>query len=917
MRKLLLSLPLLSLLSFNGISQVFYTETFDGAACAATSGCDPSLVSWTTTITGAEGSTPNRFYVSCQENGNAAGACGSGCGTDQSLHVGNVAGSPAGAFFCPSGDCGAAYDASPGCEANRRAESPVIDCSAAAGISISFVYMEQGEGTNDDAQLWYNDGVTWTMINTLAKTPLGGCAPQGQWTAFTTTLPASADGNPNVRIGFSWVNNGNNVGTDPSFAVDDITLTSTSVAGPVAGFTFSPASPCVGDVVTFTNTSTGSAPLTFGWSFAGGTPATSTATNPTTTFSTPGPHTVILIVQDGGGNLDTISQVVTVNACTSPVAGFTFSPASPCTGQTVNFTNTTTGTAPFTYSWTFPSGSPATSTATNPSVSWAAPGTYTITLIASDGGGGSPDTVTQTITVVTCTGPIANFTFSPSPICAGSPVTFTNTTTGGSFVASNWTFVGAVPNSGTGLVTQTTTWATPGTYTVQLIATTTTGTDTMTTTVTVINCATPPVANFTFTNPICITQCIPITNTSTSSAGTFTSQWTFAGGTPASSTSNNPGTICFNTLGTFNITLIVTDANGSDTLTQAITVNNCTVAPTADFTAPDTICRGQCINFTDLSGGTPTSWTWSFGGGTPASSTVQNPASICFNSPGTFMVTLVASNSMGSSSVNKPIVVINCSPPLTSFVTNGTVICVGDCITVDNTTFNGTTYSWSFPGAVPSSSTAAEPGEVCYTSSGTFDITLIATNAFGSDTMTQMVIVDTVPIIEAFPDEVSVSLGGSLDMYAVANGSVDWNWVTIDTNSLDTTTLSAVVATPSAPGTIVYYVYATGANGCSNVDSVIVVVELTDVIGVPNAFSPNGDGFNDFLNVLGPGISKMKIVIYNRYGQQVFESSDQAKGWDGTHNSKDVDPGVFGFYLEYTLENGTTGFQKGNITLIR
>ena len=56
---------LLSFFSFNAKAQIFYTETFDGTACAATSGCDPSLVSWTTTSLAGNGGNANKFYVSC------------------------------------------------------------------------------------------------------------------------------------------------------------------------------------------------------------------------------------------------------------------------------------------------------------------------------------------------------------------------------------------------------------------------------------------------------------------------------------------------------------------------------------------------------------------------------------------------------------------------------------------------------------------------------------------------------------------------------------------------------------------------------------------------------------------------------------------------------------------------------------
>ncbi len=211
-------------------AQVFWSENFDGTSCAAGSGCDPTLVAWSITNTGTNGATANTWYVSGQECGNAAGSCGSTCSGDQSLHIGNVAGSSAAAFWCPNGDCGASYDASSSAEqTDKRAESPVIDCSGQSNITVNFNYIENGQGTQDNAEFWYFDGSIWTMLLDLPKTST--CfSGQGQWTAIATiNLPASANNNPNVKIGFRWVNNGDGVGTDPSFAVDDITLTNNTV----------------------------------------------------------------------------------------------------------------------------------------------------------------------------------------------------------------------------------------------------------------------------------------------------------------------------------------------------------------------------------------------------------------------------------------------------------------------------------------------------------------------------------------------------------------------------------------------------------------------------------------------------------------------------------------------------------------
>lgn len=211
----------------NSNAQVFWTEGFDGLPCVAGSGCDPSIVNWNVASLGGEGANANKWYISDQEGGVTPPGCGIGGNNNQTLHVGNISTSAAAFLFCPNGDCGAAYDDSGAGElTNKRAESPVIDCSGQSNITVDFNYIENGEGNGDNATFLYFDGTSWTTLDNIAKST-GGCAPQGQWTSATTiSLPASADNNPNVQIGFLWINNGNGAASDPSFAVDDIVLTS-------------------------------------------------------------------------------------------------------------------------------------------------------------------------------------------------------------------------------------------------------------------------------------------------------------------------------------------------------------------------------------------------------------------------------------------------------------------------------------------------------------------------------------------------------------------------------------------------------------------------------------------------------------------------------------------------------------------
>ncbi|GEM_PF-670989 len=218
---------------------VFWTEDFGTATCAnrltAASSYSGVNGAWTITSIGSNGIAANQWYVSPTEAGMGVGNCGDGClGTNpllnnMTLHVGNVPQSP-NFPLCPGGDCGAAYDAGDGIgnivTTNKRAESPLINCSFRYTISVNFNYIENGEGAADDGLFCYslNGGSTWTEINT-SKSALCAGGPfgsQGRWTNVTYALPAGANNNPNVKVGFRWINNDSGSGFDPSYGIDDV-----------------------------------------------------------------------------------------------------------------------------------------------------------------------------------------------------------------------------------------------------------------------------------------------------------------------------------------------------------------------------------------------------------------------------------------------------------------------------------------------------------------------------------------------------------------------------------------------------------------------------------------------------------------------------------------------------------------------
>jgi gliding motility-associated-like protein len=106
-------------------------------------------------------------------------------------------------------------------------------------------------------------------------------------------------------------------------------------------------------------------------------------------------------------------------------------------------------------------------------------------------------------------------------------------------------------------------------------------------------------------------------------------------------------------------------------------------------------------------------------------------------------------------------------------------------------------------------------------------------------------------------------------------------------------------------------------NGCVAVTSVKVQVEGHPPVFTPNAFSPNGDGNNDVFLVYGEAIKKVDLKIFNRWGELIFESTNQYNGWDGTYKGELQNPGVYTFITTVTYLDGKTANKNGSLTLVR
>lgn len=148
--------------------------------------------------------------------------------------------------------------------------------------------------------------------------------------------------------------------------------------------------------------------------------------------------------------------------------------------------------------------------------------------------------------------------------------------------------------------------------------------------------------------------------------------------------------------------------------------------------------------------------------------------------------------------------------------------------------------------------------------------------------------------------------------------SFTYSWSPATT--LSNTTISNPIATPTVTTTYTVKVKSptTQCEGVAQARIVVIIPECGEPnIFLPNAFTPNDDGQNDFLTVRATIATELKLFIYNRWGEKVFETTDLQGKWDGFYNGVACAPDVYAFYLEVTCINGAKYIKKGNLNLIR
>ncbi|MBA3899016.1 MAG: gliding motility-associated C-terminal domain-containing protein, partial [Bacteroidetes bacterium] len=185
-----------------------------------------------------------------------------------------------------------------------------------------------------------------------------------------------------------------------------------------------------------------------------------------------------------------------------------------------------------------------------------------------------------------------------------------------------------------------------------------------------------------------------------------------------------------------------------------------------------------------------------------------------------------------------------------------------------------------------------------------------AYNLCGSNRDSIEVSVKPAPVFTTSNDTI-ILLGTSAALKATGSSNYSWS----PNYGLSCVNCPNPVAMPEK--TTTYYVSAKNEYGCSWKDTITVTVDPNLLIFVPNIFSPNGDGQNDVFYVRGKGVKQLRLMIYNRWGEKVFETEDIHQGWDGSFRGQMLSPSVFVYYLEAVLETNQKIIKKGDVTLIK
>lgn len=198
--------------------------------------------------------------------------------------------------------------------------------------------------------------------------------------------------------------------------------------------------------------------------------------------------------------------------------------------------------------------------------------------------------------------------------------------------------------------------------------------------------------------------------------------------------------------------------------------------------------------------------------------------------------------------------------------------------------------------------------------------TITAQDNYGCDTSFNVVVDEPLPaVVQILPGDSTITAGSSLQLSTTfAPFSIDsikaYTWS--PGTGLSCIDCPDPVASPYANQTT-YTVVITYNQGCTATASVLIGSNGEPPVYIPNAFTPNGDGVNDVWYVYGTGVKDFKATVFDRWGEKVFESTNQSQGWDGTYRGQMEEPGLFVYIVDLVYLSGEQETKQGSISLIR
>lgn len=324
---------------------------------------------------------------------------------------------------------------------------------------------------------------------------------------------------------------------------------------------------------------------------------------------------------------------------------------------------------------------------------------------------------------------------------------------------------------------------------------------------------------------------------------------------------------------------------------------------------------------------------WNFGdvsSGSSNNSALSNPVH-AFSSPGTYTVTAIASAACGSFTVAYPITIVNCAAPCTGTITVSDTCLLSGTGFVFNSASPATAFAWNFgdPGSGVNNISASSGPTHTFTSAGNYTVTVTVTSSCGTFTVSRQVAVINCPPPQQCSGSISFSntcLSEETILRvnsAYTVNSVNWLFGDSSSGSFNNSSLLQPAHIFSAAG--VFSVRAIVNFNCG-MDTLFGNVTITSCdsafnncsLYIPNVFTPNGDKLNDaFYTFSECQPSSYELIIFNRWGQEIFKTTEITEPWNGTYKGAGCSDGVYAYLINCRFAGQEVKRFYGHVTLLK